>query len=403
MISFIVPTIGRPTLYRALQSITQQRGDDDEVLVVGESPSAAAVAAVAGCTFVECARGHNWGAAERTAGIARARGQHLAFMDDDDIYLPGARQLMEDARATVRDKPILFRMVWNDRVLWSEPALRVGNVSSQMMLIPNDKTKLGRWGTRYEGDFDFLASMRWAPSEIVWCADVIAHLRPAAPPVLQHLPQGWLHHGPQLLDLLHAHRPHRCVELGTWRGASAIAFAHELRQWGGVLTCVDTWMGAVAYGGTVTGAPQMLFECATNLVAAHVAPSVRLVPALTTAAAAAWTDGPIDFLYVDADHSYESTAADLDAWWPHVRVGGIVAGDDYDNVMYPGVKRAWDEFEQRHGQCFARVETPNTDPPGMKLVFGIKKAEASMLRETPTPDPDPEPDPDPDPTPELSR
>src|SRR5262245_25403200 len=287
MISFIVPTVGRPTLYRALHSITQQCADDDEVLVVSDSPEAAQVAAVAGCRFIECARGHDYGCAERTAGIAAARGQHLAFMDDDDIYLPGARQRMEDARATVPDKPILFRMVWNDRVLWHEPELRVGNVSSQMMLIPNDKTKLGHWGTRYEGDFDFLDSMHWAPSEIVWCEDVIAHLRPAPSPVLQHLPQGWFHHGTQLLDLVRAHRPHRCVELGTWRGASAIAFAYELRTWGGVLTCVDTWMGAVAYGGTVIGAPQMLFECATNLVATGVAPSVRLVPALTTAAAAA--------------------------------------------------------------------------------------------------------------------
>jgi len=373
MISFIVPTVGRPTLYRALQSITQQRAPDDEVLVISDSPEAAQVAAVAGCTFVECARGHDYGCAERTAGIAAARGQHLAFMDDDDIYLPGARQCMEDARATVPDKPILFRMVWNDCVLWRDPELREGNVSSQMMLIPNDKTKLGQWGHRYEGDFDFLASMQWPASEIHWCPDIIAHLRPAHHAVLKHLPQGWLHHGAQLLDLLHAHQPRRCVELGTWRGASAIAFAHELRTWGGVLTCVDTWMGAVAYGGTVVGAPQMIFECATNLVATGVAPSVRLVASLTTAAAAAWQDGPIDFLYVDADHSYESTSADLESWWPHVRVGGLVAGDDYDNHMYPGVKLAWDEFEQEHAQQFAHVETPNTDPAGMKLVFGFKK------------------------------
>lgn len=372
MISFIVPTIGRPSLYRTIHSI--QATPDDEVIVVGESSEAEAVATVTGCRFVQCPQGHDYGAAERTAGIAAARGHHLAFMDDDDIYLPRARALMADALDTVPDKPILFQMVWNDCVLWREPTLRCGNVSSQMMLIPNDPAKLGRWGTRYEGDFDFLATMRWAPSEIVWCPEIIAHLRPAPPVILQHLPQGWFHHGVQILDLLNIHRPRRCVELGSWRGASALAITLTIRAWGGTLTCVDTWMGAVAYGGTQLGIPAMLLECATNLVAGGVSSSIRLVPSLTTTAAAAWTDGPVDFLYVDADHSYESTYADLQAWWPHVRVGGLVAGDDYDNVMYPGVKQAWDQFERDHHQRFLRVATPDTEPPGMKLVFGVKAA-----------------------------
>ena len=45
-------------------------------------------------------------------------------------------------------------------------------------------------------------------------------------------------------------------------------------------------------------------------------------------------------VYIDADHSYEAVKADIDAWMPHVRDGGILAGHDYGGKMFPGVTRA---------------------------------------------------------------
>jgi predicted O-methyltransferase YrrM len=191
---------------------------------------------------------------------------------------------------------------------------------------------------------------------------------------LQHLPQGWFHHGEKIMDLVDQYRPAVTVELGTWKGASAIALARLVRTWGGVVYCIDTWTGAARGGkaGTVSGTPAMLLECATNLVAAGVAPVIRLIPTRTDMAAALWSL-PIDFLYVDADHTKASARADLDGWWPHLRVGGLVAGDDYDSPLYPGVREAWDEFEQDQGQHFERFATPNTDPPGMRLVYGTKE------------------------------
>jgi predicted O-methyltransferase YrrM len=196
-------------------------------------------------------------------------------------------------------------------------------------------------------------------------------------PELQGLPQGWPHHIEKILELLEVHRPAVTVELGTWRGASAIALARLVRTWGGVVYCVDTWTGAVKGGkaGTVPGMPKMLLECATNLVAAGVGASVRFIPSRTDAAAEAWSL-PIDFLYVDADHTEASVRDDLARWWPHLRVGGLIAGDDYDNPMYPGVVTAWDAFEREQGQPFERVATPNTNPPGMRLIYGVKKGTA---------------------------
>jgi hypothetical protein len=52
---------------------------------------------------------------------------------------------------------------------------------------------------------------------------------------------------------------------------------------------------------------------------------------------------PLDFVFIDADHSYEAVAADIDAWLPKIRAGGLISGHDYGHSRFPGVKRAVDE------------------------------------------------------------
>ncbi len=47
----------------------------------------------------------------------------------------------------------------------------------------------------------------------------------------------------------------------------------------------------------------------------------------------------LDFVFIDADHSYEGCKADIEAWSPKVRKGGMVAGHDY-NSKWPGVIKA---------------------------------------------------------------
>ena len=63
----------------------------------------------------------------------------------------------------------------------------------------------------------------------------------------------------------------------------------------------------------------------------------------TTEAARAVPDGSLDFVFIDADHSYDAVAADIAAWRGKVRSGGILCGHDYGHVRFPGVKRAVDE------------------------------------------------------------
>ncbi|PWE31971.1 class I SAM-dependent methyltransferase [Maritimibacter sp. 55A14] len=39
--------------------------------------------------------------------------------------------------------------------------------------------------------------------------------------------------------------------------------------------------------------------------------------------------GEVDLVYLDGDHTYDGVRSDLELWWPHLPVGGRIAGDDY--------------------------------------------------------------------------
>jgi hypothetical protein len=102
-----------------------------------------------------------------------------------------------------------------------------------------------------------------------------------------------------------------------------------------------------------------------------VSASIRLICSQTVPAAACW-QGPIDALYVDADHSEAGCYADLVNWGAHVRSGGLLLGDDGDHPKYPGVRLAWERYAGEIGMALTWGAPHDTNPPGMRLVSGIK-------------------------------
>lgn len=58
-------------------------------------------------------------------------------------------------------------------------------------------------------------------------------------------------------------------------------------------------------------------------------------------------DDSLDFVFIDAQHDYESVRQDILTWLPKVMLGGIIAGHDYDadpSRDFAGVIRAVDEI-----------------------------------------------------------
>ena len=53
----------------------------------------------------------------------------------------------------------------------------------------------------------------------------------------------------------------------------------------------------------------------------------------------------MDFIYIDAAHDETSVRKDLEAWWPLLKVHGLMAGHDFD---HPGVSTPVIEFAKKH-------------------------------------------------------
>lgn len=68
-----------------------------------------------------------------------------------------------------------------------------------------------------------------------------------------------------------------------------------------------------------------------------------------------FADKSVDFLFIDADHSYECVKRDIEAWLPKMRSGSVISGHDFDIDSFPGTCQAVEEaFGKRRIQLSYR-------------------------------------------------
>ena len=70
----------------------------------------------------------------------------------------------------------------------------------------------------------------------------------------------------------------------------------------------------------------------------------KIIVGLSPAAATLFADNYFDFVYIDGDHRLRPVRADIKAFWPKLRPGGLLAGHDYVSRRKCNVIPAVDEF-----------------------------------------------------------
>jgi predicted O-methyltransferase YrrM len=110
----------------------------------------------------------------------------------------------------------------------------------------------------------------------------------------------------------------RLVEIGVWHGVTTKRLRAAMHAQG-VLSAVDPFpVGRLGFS-----VQQRIAHREVNTIAnGHIA-WLR-----TTGAAAARDHQPVDFVFIDGDHSEDGLLADWHAWSPLVEPGGIVALHD---------------------------------------------------------------------------
>jgi methyltransferase family protein len=179
---------------------------------------------------------------------------------------------------------------------------------------------------------------------------------------------GWGSNAPIFLKLITQKQPTRIIEVGSWKGASAIHMAEccaalSLQT---EIICVDTWLGALEmwtdmadstrYGSLKRnyGYPTLYYQFLANVIKSGNAERIIPFPQTSIIAARALKKWGItaDIIYIDGSHDEIDVTMDIEAYTQILNQDGIMFGDDWSTwesvkrgVKASGIK--FDVYEER--------------------------------------------------------
>lgn len=148
-----------------------------------------------------------------------------------------------------------------------------------------------------------------------------------------------------LLDQLERLRPRTVVEIGTDEGGTLFLWTRVAAA-DALLVVVDVRpLGLLgrfsAYAVVRRGLARAQQRVELVMPAdSQSEPTVERVRRLTRGR-------PVDFVFIDGDHSYEGVKRDFELWSALVRPGGIIAFHDMKPDAPDGVPRLWAELRER--------------------------------------------------------
>lgn len=130
------------------------------------------------------------------------------------------------------------------------------------------------------------------------------------------------------------------VELGVWTGKSTMAMGEAAKERGHRVYAVDHFLGSPSdETKDLSLKRDIAYEFQQNVSKFGLSHWVQTLQWDSRELVKLWSL-PIDFLFIDGDHEYSSVIDDIYGWTPHVKIGGVISGHDYD---IPGVQRAVNE------------------------------------------------------------
>lgn len=168
---------------------------------------------------------------------------------------------------------------------------------------------------------------------------------------------------PRRIDLINTRAPGSIgAEIGVWRGYFSIEILNHTRI--GKLYLVDAWKPQPSYDDPLsdTDHEANLAECKRSIRGHLIGGRVQIVRGDSLQVADHdRTIPPLDWVYIDANHSYEACLADLIAWAKRLKPRGVLMGHDYTDT-HPnaikwgfGVVRAVTEFCRDYGWTITAV------------------------------------------------
>ena len=141
------------------------------------------------------------------------------------------------------------------------------------------------------------------------------------------------------------HEPKLIIEVGSWKGASAIHIGEIIKQkgWQTKILCIDTWLGNLSFWiekndptrfeslQLVNGYPSVYRQFLFNVLSSDMQDIIIPFPQTSLIAFKFLKHNNIeaDIIYIDASHEFEDVLLDIRKYYSILCQGGFIFGDDY--------------------------------------------------------------------------
>ena len=174
--------------------------------------------------------------------------------------------------------------------------------------------------------------------------------------------QGWNGTSSLFSDLILKIKPRIIVEVGTWKGQSAINMAKVVKDStiDCKIFCIDTWLGSIEFITTMkdtpernllykNGYPQVYYQFLSNVIHNECEDIITPIPNTSVNGAKFLKFNKIspDLIYLDASHEEEDVYNDLTHYFTLLKPSGTIFGDDFSE-NWPGLKSSVIKFAKEN-------------------------------------------------------
>ena len=148
-------------------------------------------------------------------------------------------------------------------------------------------------------------------------------------------------------DILDRSKPKTILEIGSWKGRSAVEMARVAPN--AEIVCVDTWLGAIEFikppGDSsrcldrINGWPMVYYTFLSNMIHEGLSDRVTPFPMTSTLAMRQFRNNgfKFDFIYIDGSHETDDVARDIIEAKQIINPNGTICGDD---INWPSIQEA---------------------------------------------------------------
>ncbi len=152
------------------------------------------------------------------------------------------------------------------------------------------------------------------------------------------------------------------VEIGSWKGTSTVWIGLGSKEGKKIkIYAIDPYTGSLNENAGLIENQKSLTtfeEFKKNIKTANV--DDIIFPIIKTSEQAVKNfNEPVEFIFIDGDHKYESVKLDFDLWFPKVINGGIMAFHDSVGNGFPGPKKVVKNLVYK-SKYFKNINTVNS-------------------------------------------